>query len=35
MDSLDIGEVSFRVGDQSHPQFTKNYRKYFGRLPKE
>ncbi|MDX6458018.1 MAG: hypothetical protein QOE55_1715 [Acidobacteriaceae bacterium] len=35
MDSLDIGEASFRVGYQSHSQFTKDYRQYFGRLPKD
>jgi AraC-like DNA-binding protein len=35
MDSLDIGEASFRVGYQSHSQFSKDYRQYFGRLPKD
>ena len=34
-DSLDIGEASFRVGYQSHSQFSKDYRRYFGRLPKD
>ena len=34
-DSIDIGEASFRVGYQSHSQFSKDYRKYFGRLPKD
>jgi AraC-like DNA-binding protein len=35
LDSIDIGEASFRVGYQSHSQFSKDYRQYFGRLPKE
>ena len=35
MDSLDIGEASFRVGYQSRSQFSKDYRQYFGRLPKD
>ena len=35
LDSLDIGEASFRVGYQSHSQFSKDYRQYFGRLPKD
>jgi len=35
VDSLDIGEASFRVGYQSHSQFSKDYRNYFGRLPKD
>jgi len=35
VDSIDIGEASFRVGYQSHSQFTKDYRQYFGRLPKD
>lgn len=35
VDSLDIGEASFRVGYQSHSQFSKDYRRYFGRLPKD
>ena len=34
-DSIDIGEASFRVGYQSHSQFSKDYRQYFGRLPKD
>jgi len=34
-DSADVGEASFRVGYQSHSQFSKDYRRYFGRLPKE
>ena len=33
-DSIDIGEASFRVGYQSHSQFSKDYRQYFGRLPR-
>lgn len=35
LESLDIGEASFRVGYQSHSQFSKDYRRYFGRLPKD
>ena len=35
VDSLDVGEASFRVGYQSHSQFSKDYRQYFGRLPKD
>lgn len=35
LDSIDIGEASFRVGYQSHSQFSKDYRRYFGRLPKD
>src|SRR6187402_2570421 len=35
VDLLDIGEASFRVGYQSHSQFSKDYRQYFGRLPKD
>jgi AraC-like DNA-binding protein len=35
MDSVDIGEASFRVGYQSRSQFSKDYRQYFGRLPKD
>ena len=35
VDSLDIGEAGFRVGYQSHSQFSKDYRQYFGRLPKD
>jgi len=34
LDSIDVGEASFRVGYQSHSQFSKDYRRYFGRLPK-
>ena len=34
-DSIDIGAASFRVGYQSHSQFSKDYRQYFGRLPKD
>jgi AraC-like DNA-binding protein len=34
-DSIDIGEASFRVGYQSHSQFSKDYRQYFGRVPKD
>ena len=34
LDSLAIGEAGFRVGYQSHSQFTQDYRRYFGRLPK-
>lgn len=33
-ESVDIGEACFRVGYQSHSQFSKDYRRYFGRLPK-
>ena len=35
VDSLDIGETSFRAGYQSPSQFSKDYRQYFGRLPKD
>ena len=35
LDAIDIGEASFRVGYQSHSQFSKDYRQYFGRLPKD
>jgi len=35
VDSLDIGETSYRVGYQSPSQFSKDYRQYFGRLPKD
>jgi AraC-like DNA-binding protein len=35
LDSIDIGEASFRAGYQSHSQFSKDYRQYFGRLPKD
>ena len=34
LDSMDVGEASLRVGYQSHSQFSKDYRQYFGRLPK-
>jgi AraC-like DNA-binding protein len=35
LDSLDIGEASFRAGYQSHSHFSRDYRQYFGRLPKD
>ena len=35
VDSIDIGDASFRVGYQSHSQFSKDYRIYFGCLPKD
>lgn len=35
VESLNIGEVSVRVGYESHSQFSKDYRQYFGRLPKD
>ncbi len=35
LDSIDIGEASLRVGYQSHSQFSKDYRQYFGSLPKD
>jgi AraC-like DNA-binding protein len=35
IEAIDIGEASFRVGYQSHSQFSKDYRHYFGRLPKD
>jgi AraC-like DNA-binding protein len=35
LDSIDIGDASFRVGYQSPSQFSKDYRQYFGRLPKQ
>jgi AraC-like DNA-binding protein len=35
LDCVDVGEASFRVGYQSHSQFSKDYRHYFGRLPKQ
>lgn len=35
LDSIDVGEASFRVGYQSHSQFSKDYCEYFGRLPKD
>jgi AraC-like DNA-binding protein len=34
-DAVDIGEACVRVGYQSHSQFSKDYRHYFGRLPKD
>jgi AraC-like DNA-binding protein len=34
LDSIDVGDASFRVGYQSPSQFSKDYRRYFGRLPK-
>jgi AraC-like DNA-binding protein len=34
LESIDVGEASFRVGYQSPSQFSKDYRRYFGRLPK-
>jgi AraC-like DNA-binding protein len=35
LDLIDIGEASFRVGYQSHSHFSKDYRQYFGHLPKD
>lgn len=35
LEPVDVGEASLGVGYQSHSQFTKDYRRYFGRLPKE
>jgi AraC-like DNA-binding protein len=35
LDSMAVGDASFRVGYQSHSQFSKDYRQYFGRLPKD
>ncbi len=35
VEALDIGEASLRVGYQSHSQFSKDYKQYFGRLPKD
>lgn len=35
LDALDVGEASFSVGYQSSSQFSKDYRHYFGRLPKD
>jgi AraC-like DNA-binding protein len=35
LDSIDVGDASFQVGYQSHSQFSKDYRRYFGRLPKD
>ena len=34
-EALQIGEASARAGYESHSQFTKDYRRYFGRLPKD
>jgi AraC-like DNA-binding protein len=35
MESINIGEASLRAGYESHSQFSKDYRRYFGRLPKD
>ncbi len=35
VDSLGVGEASYRVGYQSPSQFTKDYRQCFSRLPKD
>jgi AraC-like DNA-binding protein len=35
MESIAIGEASLRAGYESHSQFSKDYRRYFGRLPKD
>uniref|UniRef100_Q021L8 Transcriptional regulator, AraC family n=1 Tax=Solibacter usitatus (strain Ellin6076) TaxID=234267 RepID=Q021L8_SOLUE len=35
MEAINIGEASVRVGYESHSQFSKDYRQYFGRLPKD
>lgn len=35
LDSIDVGEAGFWAGYQSHSQFSKDYRRYFGRLPKD
>lgn len=35
VDSLGVGEASYRVGYQSPSQFTKDYRHCFSRLPKD
>jgi len=35
IESINIGEASVRVGYESHSQFSKDYRQYFGRLPKD
>ncbi|MGJ5817370.1 AraC family transcriptional regulator [Paludibaculum fermentans] len=35
LESLNIGEASVRAGYESHSQFSKDYRRYFGRLPKD
>lgn len=34
-DCIAVGEASFRVGYESHSQFSKDHRRYFGRLPKD
>lgn len=34
-EAIDIGEACVKVGYQSHSQFSKDYRRYFGRLPKD
>ena len=34
-ETIDIGEASVRVGYASQSQFSKDYRLYFGRLPKD
>ena len=35
LESINIGEASVKVGYESHSQFSKDYRHYFGRLPKD
>jgi AraC-like DNA-binding protein len=35
MEAIGIGEASVKVGYESHSQFSKDYRQYFGRLPKD
>ena len=35
IESINIGEASARAGYESHSQFSKDYRRYFGRLPKD
>ena len=35
IESINIGEASVKVGYESHSQFSKDYRHYFGRLPKD
>jgi AraC-like DNA-binding protein len=35
LEAIDIGEACVRVGYQSHSQFSRDYRHYFGRLPKD
>lgn len=34
-DAMDVGTASLQVGYQSHSQFSKDYRRYFGRLPRQ